>query len=107
MSSLTRIEVGNKLKIADEDIFLTTFKGKIGSGKAAKETYDVISRSPEALAAYKNSIYDFYKRKVITDGVPNVTKHRTFMNDYDKPLRQFFNEAEYKKISKIGGLKKY
>ena len=41
MSSLTRIEVGNKLKIADEDIFLTTFKGKIGSGKAAKETYDV------------------------------------------------------------------
>ena len=107
MSSLTKVEVGNKLKIADEDIFLTTFKKDFGSGKAAKEAYDVISRSAEALAAYKNSIYDFYKRKVLTEGVPNVTKHRTFMNDYDKPLRQFFNEAEYKKISKIGGLKKY
>ena len=107
MSKLTKIEVGNKYKIAEEDIFLQTFKSGTGSGKAAREVYDVISNSPDAMLAYKNSIFDFYKTKVFKDGVPNVTNHKAFMKAYDKPLRQFFNETEYRKIAKIGGLKEY
>ena len=107
MSKLTKIEVGKKFKIAEEDIFLQTFKSGTGSGKAARETYDVISNSPDAMLAYKNSIFDFYKNRVFKDGVPNVTNHKTFMKAYDKPLRQFFNETEYRKIAKIGGLKEY
>ena len=107
MSKLTKIEVGKKFKIAEEDIFETTFKSGTGSGKAAREVYDVISNSPDAMLAYKNSIFDFYKTKVFKDGVPNVTNHKSFMKAYDKPLRQFFNETEYRKIAKIGGLKEY
>jgi hypothetical protein len=107
MSKLTKIEVGNKYKIAEEDIFLQTFKSGTGSGKAAREVYDVISSSPDAMLAYKNSIFDFYKTKVFKDGVPNVTNHKSFMKAYDKPLRQFFNKTEYRKIAKIGGLKEY
>jgi hypothetical protein len=107
MSKLTKIEVGNKYKIAEEDIFSQTFKSGTGSGKAAREVYDVISNSPDAMLAYKNSIFDFYKTKVFKDGVPNVTNHKAFMKAYDKPLRQFFNETEYRKIAKIGGLKEY
>ena len=107
MSNLTKIEVGKKFKIAEEDIFLTTFKSGTGSGKAARETYDVISNSPDAMLAYKNSIFDFYKSKVFKDGVPNVTNHKAFMKAYDAPLRQFFNETEYRNIVKIGGLQKY
>jgi len=107
MSKLTKIEVGKKFKVAEEDIFLTTFKSGTGSGKAAKETYDVISNSPDAMLAYKNSIFDFYKSRVFKDGVPNVTNHKAFMKAYDKPLRQFFNETEYRKIAKIGGLQEY
>jgi len=107
MSNLTKIEVGKKFKIAEEDIFLTTFKSGTGSGKAARETYDVISNSPDAMLAYKNSIFDFYKSKVFKDGVPNVTNHKAFMKAYDAPLRQFFNKTEYRKIAKIGGLKEY
>ena len=61
ISKLTKIEIGNKLKIADEDIFLTTFKRGLGSGKTAQEVFDVIKNSPDAMAAYKNSIFDFYK----------------------------------------------
>ena len=60
ISKLTKIEIGNKLKIADEDVFLHTFKKGSGNGKAAKEVYDVISKSPEALIAYKNAIFDFF-----------------------------------------------
>ena len=107
MSKLTKIEVGKKFKVAEEDIFQTTFKSGTGAGKAAKEVYDVISNSPDAMLAYKNSIFDFYKSKVFKDGVPNVTNHKSFMKAYDKPLRQFFNETEYRKIAKIGGLKEY
>ena len=107
ISKLTKIEVGNKLKIADEDVFLHTFKKGSGNGKAAKEVYDVISKSPEALIAYKNAIFDFYKRKVLPEGKVNLTTHKTFMKDYEKPLRVFFNETEYAKISKIGGLQEY
>ena len=106
ISKLTSIENGI-LKIADEDVFLTTFKKGLGSGKAAKEVYDVISQSPAALEAYKNSIYQFYKTKVLTKGVPNTVKHDAFIKNYEAPLRQFFNEAEFTKISRVGGLQKY
>ena len=105
ISSLTSIENGI-LKIANEDIFASTFKRGVGSGKAAKEVYDVIGQSPEALRAYKNSIYEFYKTKVLTDGVPNLTKHKAFIEVYEAPLNQFFNAAEISKISRIGGLQK-
>jgi hypothetical protein len=105
LSKLTSIENGI-LKIADEDVFAETFKRGTGSGKTAREIYDVISQSPDALAAYKNSIYDFYKRKVFKDGVPNLIKHKTFIQDYEAPLKQFFTPAEYNKITRIGGLKK-
>ena len=108
ISKLTKIEIGNKLKIADEDIFRTTFKRGIGSGKTAKEVFDVIKNSPDAMAAYKNSIFDFYKKEVINEvtGKPNLVKHRAFMKDYEAPLKTFFTDAEYKQISKIGGLQK-
>ena len=106
ISKLTSIENGI-LKVADEDVFLTTFKKGLGSGKAAKEVYDVISQSPAALEAYKNSIYQFYKTKVLTNGVPNTVKHNTFIKNYEAPLRQFFNDAEFTKISRVGGLQKY
>ena len=106
ISKLTKIDVGRVLKIADEDIFETTFKKGVGSGKAAKEVYDVISKSPEALNAYKNSIFSKYKTEVLDPITkkPSLVKHNTFMKSYDKPLRVFFNEAEYNKISRIGGL---
>lgn len=106
ISKLTSIENGI-LKVADEDVFLTTFKKGLGSGKTAKEVYDVISQSPAALEAYKNSIYQFYKTKVLTNGVPNTVKHNTFIKNYEAPLRQFFNDAEFTKISRVGGLQKY
>ena len=106
ISKLTKVEIGNILKVGDEAIFETTFKKGINNAKEAKQVYDVISRSPEALNAYKNSIFDFYKTRVLVDGKPNLSKHNAFIKAYEKPLRTFFNEAEYNKISRIGGLQK-
>ena len=110
MSKLTKIEIGDKLKIAEEDIFAQTFKKTgIDSAKIAKETYDVISQSPDALTAYKNSIFNKYKLDVIDNITkkPNIAKHESFIKTYEAPLRQFFNAAEFTKISRVGGLQKY
>ena len=109
ISKLTKIEIGSILKVADEDIFETTFKKGIGSGKAAAEVYEVISRSPEALNAYKNSIFNKYRSEVLDPitNKPSLVKHNSFIKNYEKPLRTFFNEeAEYNKISRIGGLQR-
>jgi hypothetical protein len=108
ISKLTKIEIGSILKVADEDIFETTFKKGIGSGKAAAEVYEVISKSPEALNAYKNSIFNKYRSEVLDPitNKPSLVKHNSFIKNYEKPLRTFFNDAEYNKISRIGGLQR-
>ena len=106
ISGLTVKDIGSKLKIGDEAVFETTFKKGVNNGKTAKEAFDVVSKSPEALKAYKESIFDFYKTKVLVNGKPNLAKHNAFMESYKEPLRIFFNKAEYAKISRIGGLAK-
>ena len=68
---------------------------------------NVIKESPDALKAYKDSIFKFYKDKVFVDGKPNLKKHNAFINAYENPLKVFFTPQEYTKISRIGGLTKY
>ena len=48
----------------------------------------------------------FIKKKVIKNNVPNLNTHKQFLKDYDAPLKMFFNNVDYNKISKIGGFKK-
>jgi len=105
ISKITSREDGI-LRIADEAVFETTFKTGPNAIKAAREVFDVIKNSPDALTAYKNSIYEFYKTKVLTNGIPNRTKHNAFIKKYEAPIRQFFNKAEFDKLSRIDGLKK-
>ena len=108
ISKLTKIEIGNVLKVGDEAIFETTFKTGANNVKEAKEVYEVISKSPEALNAYKNSIFGKYKSDVLDPITqkPSLTKHNAFIKKYREPLRIFFNEAEFNKISRIGGLQR-
>jgi|TARA_Y100000310_G_scaffold339749_1_gene433424 hypothetical protein len=106
ISRITRVD-NNKLKIfGDEDIFDLTFKKGLKSKLAAEQLHEVIKNSPDAMSAYKNSIFDFYKKKVIKNNVPNLNAHKQFLKDYDAPLKMFFNNVDYNKISKIGGFKK-
>ena len=106
IAKITNREVGNVLKIGDEAIFETTFKKGVGSDKVAKQVHDVISQSPDAMNAYKNSIFDFYKKEVLDQaGKPNLVKHNAFMKNYEKILKVFFNRAEFDQIKRIGGLK--
>ena len=104
ISKITTREIGNVLKIGDEAIFKQTFKKGIDGQKVANLVYDVISRSPDALNAYKNSIFDFYKFKVFDKGKPNLVKHNSFIKDYESSLKVFFNRAEFDQIKRIGGL---
>ena len=90
----------------DEDVFVTTFKKGIGSGQKAQAVFDVIKETPDAMKAYKDSIYEFYKSKVLKDGVPNLTKHKQFIKDYEPALKVFFSETDFTKLNRIGGLKK-
>ena len=106
ITKLTEITPQKTLRIADEEIFDTTFKKGIGSGQKAKAVFDVIKEAPDALKAYKDSIYELYKSKVLKDGVPNLTKHKQFMKDYEPALKVFFSETDFTKLNRIGGLKK-
>jgi hypothetical protein len=107
ISKLTAIDSNKVLKVAKEDIFLETFKTGKGSGKTAQDVMNVIKESPDALKAYKDSIFKFYKDKVFVDGKPNLKRHNAFINAYESPLKVFFTPQEYTKISRIGGLTKY
>jgi hypothetical protein len=89
----------------EEDLFDLTFKKGIGSAKAAKETFEVIKNSPDAIKGYKDMIFQKYKEDVIDTGL-TLNKHKRFLKDYDSPLKLFFNEKELKKIEPIGGFKR-
>ena len=106
ISKITKVD-DNRLKIfGDQDLFrLSFFKGKKNE-IAAKQMYDVIKDSPDAMKAYRNSINDFYKNKVIKNGKINQNAHKAFLKDYEAPLKLFFNEADFNKISKLGGFQK-
>jgi len=109
IAKITKNEIGNILKVGDEAIFETTFKKGINNAKEAKQVYDVVSKSPEALNSYKNSIFSKYKADVLDPitNKPSLVKHNAFIKSYEKPLRVFFNtEADYNKISRIGGLQR-
>ena len=99
------MKIRNKqLVYGDEAIFELTFKKGLNSKKVADDLHEVIKDYPDAMLAYKNSINDFYKKEVITDGKVNINKHKTFLKNYEDKLKVFFNPQEYKKIQKIGGL---
>ena len=108
IAKLTKNEIGNILKVGDEAIFETTFKKGINNAKEAKQVYDVVSRSPDAFKSYKESIFSKYKTDVLDPitNKPSLVKHNAFIKNYERPLRIFFNEAEYNKIARIGGLQK-
>ena len=106
ISKITKVD-GNRLKVfGDEDLFSLSFKKGLKSEKYADEIFNVIKDSPDAMRAYKNSINDFYKNKVIKNGKINQNAHQSFLKDYEAPLKLFFNKTDFNKISKLGGLQK-
>jgi hypothetical protein len=106
VGDLLRID-GNKLKLADEDVFGTSFKYGRGSQAKIDAVHDVVKEKPEALNAYRNSILDFYRDKVVTkEGLINEKEHEKFMKNYAYNLKTFFGEDNFNQISKIGELGK-
>tara|TARA_B100000029_G_C17591718_1_gene962730 strand:- start:43 stop:2769 length:2727 start_codon:yes stop_codon:yes gene_type:complete len=106
IAKLTSISPQKQLIVANEDVFNTTFKKGIGSGQKAQAVFDVIKETPDAMKAYKDSIYELYKSKVFKNGGPNLTRHKQFMKDYEPALKVFFSETDFTKLNRIGGLKK-
>jgi len=106
ISKITKVD-DNRLKIfGDQDLFNLSFKKGLKSDVYAKQIHDVIKNSPDAMKAYRNSINDFYKFKVIKNGKINQNAHKAFLKDYEAPLKLFFNEVDFNKISKLGGFQK-
>lgn len=106
VGDLLKMENG-RLKLADEDVFGSSFKYGKGSQQKVDSVYDVVKEKPEALNAYKNSILDLYKREVVNlDGSINTRAHDKFIKNYEYGLKTFFGENNYPQISKIGELGK-
>jgi hypothetical protein len=96
-----------RLKLADEDVFGSSFKYGKGAQQKIDAVYDVIKEKPDALNVYKNSILDLYRREVVNvDGSVNTTAHDKFIKNYEYGLKTFFGENNYPQISKIGELAK-
>jgi len=96
-----------RLKLADEDVFGSSFKYGKGSQQKIDAVYDVIKERPDALNVYKNSILDQYKKEVVNvDGSVNTKAHDKFVKNYEYGLKTFFGENNYPQISKIGELGK-
>jgi len=107
IKQLLKLENG-RLKIADEDVFLTTFKYGRGSQDKIDSIYDVIKHDSGSMTAYRDSILDFYRNKVVDQntGLINKVAHDRFVKNYEYPLKVFFGEKNYGQISKIGELGK-
>jgi hypothetical protein len=106
VGDMLRMENG-RLKLADEDVFGSSFKYGKGAQQKIDAVYDVVKEKPDALNAYRNSILDQYKREVINaDGSVNTKAHDKFIKNYEYGLKTFFGENNYPQISKIGELGK-
>ena len=106
VGDMLRMENG-RLKLADEDVFGSSFKYGKGAQQKIDAIYDVIKEKPDALNVYKNSILDQYKKEVVNaDGSVNTKAHDKFVKNYEYGLKTFFGENNYPQISKIGELGK-
>tara|TARA_R100001082_G_C4363598_1_gene160654 strand:- start:48 stop:2810 length:2763 start_codon:yes stop_codon:yes gene_type:complete len=106
ISKITKVD-DNRLKaFGDEDLFSLSFKKGLKSEKYANELFNVIKDSPDAMKAYRGSINNFYKNKVIKNGKINENAHKAFLKDYEAPLKLFFDKTDFNKISKLGGFQK-
>jgi hypothetical protein len=106
ISKITEITPQGSLRIGGEEVFEQTFKTGAAGARKAQAVYEVIKNSPDALNAYKEAIYNLYKKEVIENNIPNITKHKNFLKKYELPLKVFFNNKDIAKIKNIGGLKK-
>ena len=102
---LSRINLdrAGKLRFDDEDIFAMSFKSGNKSKSYAEAVHNVIKDSPDAMKAYKDSIFQKYKNDVITNDKVNVIRHNNFFQKFKSPLETFFNKNELDQIKKIGG----
>ncbi len=106
ISKITKVDDNRLKSFGDEDLFSLSFKKGLKSEKYANELFNVIKDSPDAMKAYRSSINDFYKKKVIKNGKISENAHKAFLKDYEAPLKLFFDKADLNKISKLGGFQK-
>ena len=80
---LSRINLdrAGKLRFDDEDIFAMSFKSGPKSKGYAEAIHNVIKDSPDAMKAYKDSIFQKYKDDVITNDKVNVIRHNNFLKN--------------------------
>ena len=100
------LKKNNRLVFGDEDIFALSFKKGLKSKEYADSLHNVIKDSPDAMTAFKNSIYDKYKVDVIKNGKLNQNAHNNFIKSYEAPLKTFFSNNEFSRLQKLGGFQK-
>ena len=97
-----------RLKMADEDVFQSSFKYGKAQQDRINSVYNVIKDNPEAMEAYKQAILDFYRSKVISPrtGEFDLGAHNQFITLYKPSLETIFGKDNYPQISELGGLEK-
>ena len=95
-----------RLKMADEDVFQSSFKYGKAQQDRINSVYNVIKDNPEAMEAYKQAILDFYRSKAVSPrtGEFDLGAHNQFLTLYKPSLETIFGKDNYPQISKLGGL---
>tara|TARA_R100001163_G_scaffold18025_1_gene15979 strand:+ start:2647 stop:5409 length:2763 start_codon:yes stop_codon:yes gene_type:complete len=97
------LDRAGNLRFDDENVFKMSFKTGNKSKAYAEAIHNVIKDSPDAMKAYKDSIFQKYKEDVITNDKVNVIRHNNFFKKFKSPLETFFSKNELNEITKIGG----
>ena len=99
---------GNKLMIADEDVFEQTYKTGKSFETRIDDVYDVLKDDTTKLQLYKDEILRHYRNTLdkTGEGKINVEAHKKYLNQYDYALKKFFGPEGAKDLQKIGNLEK-
>ena len=91
-----------KFHLDDKGVLSTVFAKQ--NEQAAREYASAIMEDPRAMQAARNHINAIYRQSVSPEGIPDRNLHKTFMNDYEKVMKPFFDAKDYKKIKSLGRL---
>lgn len=92
-------------KIPEERVFNTAFER--ASERDAGIIAGIVGKDPQVAQAWREAVFDAYKRRVIgDDGTVNMTRHNKFMDDHGRKLALFFPERDVEQLRKAGALQR-
>jgi len=90
---------GAGFKVRNQEIFRELITS---SGDDLDALVRVVGDDPQAMNAIREGIVGEYKRQVVRNGVPNLERHKMWLETNGEMLGKFFNKEEMRTIHGLG-----